>query len=456
MHSLEALLDRAHGRREAGLADYRTFLSIPSISGFSEHAGDVARAAQWLADYLTRLGMQRVDIIKTPLHPMVCGEWLGAPGKPTVLVYGHYDVQPIDPEYEWITPPFAGDIRDEAIYARGAADMKGSLWALLTALECFETPPVNLKFLLEGEEEIGSPSMEGFLAAHRDRVEADIVLNLDGNMHSAEQPSITFSLRGLAYFELEIWGPERDLHSGMFGGAILNPIQALCELIAGMHDAQGRVMLPGFYDTVRPLEAEERALLAQVSLTEEDWRATTGVPASWGEEGYTILERIGVRPTIEVNGIVGGFIGEGSKTVLPARALAKISTRLVADQDAAAIRAQLEAYITAHAPAAIRWELRELSHGPGSTMDLHSPFMKTAQAALTTVFGKAPVFKREGGSVPIVGMLQQALGVDSIMLGFCLPDAFIHSPNEKQHLPTLFRGIDVYIHFLHGLATRAE
>ncbi len=440
--------------RERFLSEYREFLAIPSISTLPEHTSDIQRAAEWLAAGLRRCGMTEVEILPTAGAPVVHAEWLNAPGKPTVLVYGHYDVQPVDPLDEWHSDPFAAEIRDDCIYARGASDMKGQIAALLFSLEALagQGPfPVNLRFLLEGEEEIGSPHLAAFIGTHRDRLACDVVLNCDAGIHAPDHPSIVYALRGLAYFELEVRGPQKDLHSGMFGGSIRNPIHVLCELIAGMHDAQGRVTLPGFYDAVRELDAEERAQLARAPYSDAQWLAMTGAPGLFGETGYSTIERVGARPTLDVNGIWGGFTGQGAKTVLPARASAKISMRLVADQKPEDIHGQLEAYLRTHAPKEITWTLRRHSSGPGAIMDRHSPYMRAAVDALRTVFGAEPFFKREGGSVPVVGLMQQMLGVDSIMLGFALPDDGIHGPNERQHLPTLFKGVETYIRFLGSL-----
>lgn len=458
MITLNHALANARALRESGLSKYKDLLAIPSISALPEHRLDVERTAQWLGAELERIGMERTEVIATESHPVVCAEWLGAPGKPTILVYGHYDVQPVDPLDEWNTPPFEPTICGDDLFARGAADMKGALWAFLTVVEAFMpegAPPVNLRFLLDGDEEVGSPHMTTFLTGHRDRLDADVVLNLDGGIHSPKQPSIVYALRGLAYFEIEIRGPGHDLHSGAFGGSVHNPIQVLCELVAGMHDADGRITLPGFYDSVRSLDEEERAALARLPFDDEAWRGMAGAPALWGEQGYTTVERVGARPSLDLNGIVGGFIGEGPKTVLPARAMAKLSMRLVADQDPVGIYDQLRAYLRDNMPGTVTWELRELAHGPGAIMDRHSLYMQTAHDALETTFGVRPLFKREGGSVPIVGILQKELGLDSIMMGFCLPDSGVHGPNEKQHLPTLFKGIEAYARFLDGLGSRA-
>jgi len=452
---LKQALDFARGNQARFLNEFKAVLGIPSISTLPERRDDVRRTAEWLVDALRGLGIEKAGAVATPGHPIVYGEWLHAAGKPTVLIYGHYDVQPVDPLDEWTSKPFEPAERDGNLYARGASDMKGSIVAFLKAIESLRAAgglPVNLRFLLEGEEEIGSPNLPDFIAQHKDMLKADVALNCDGQILRPDLPSLTYALRGLAYFEVEVHGPKQDLHSGMFGGAVHNPAQVLCELIAGMHDADNRVTLPGFYDTVRPLDAEERAALAKAPVTDDDWKTLAGVKALWGEKGYTATECTGARPTLEVNGIVGGFTGEGAKTVLPARALAKISTRLVADQEPAAIREQFCAYMRAHAPETVTWEVRELSHGDGAIMDRHSPPMQAAVRALHETFGAEPIFKREGGSVPVVAMMQKQLGFDSVMMGFGLPDDNIHAPNEKQHLATWYKGIEAFIRFLTVLA----
>jgi acetylornithine deacetylase/succinyl-diaminopimelate desuccinylase-like protein len=455
MDRMENAVSRLRKEKDRITAEYRELLAIPSISTLPAHAEDVLRAAQWLAAHLRVLKMDRVEIMETAKHPIVYAEWLNAPGKPTVLVYGHYDVQPADPLDEWDSDPFAAEIRGDNIYARGASDMKGQLFAFLKALEALlrdGTPPVNLKFLLEGEEEIGSPNLPGFIETHRDMLQCDFVLNCDAGIHAPDRPSIVYSLRGLAYFEIAVQGPGHDLHSGIFGGTVRNPIHVLTEVIAGMHDEKGRVTLPGFYDRVRPLDEEEREMLAAAPFEETQWLEMTGAAAVYGEEGYTTLERAGARPTLDVNGIWGGFMGEGAKTVLPAKASAKLSMRLVPDQRPEDIEGQLRAYLESAMPDGVSWKLEGHSFGPGAVMDRKSPWMRAAAEALTEVFGTAPYFKREGGSVPVVGLLQKKLGADSIMLGFALADDGIHGPNEKQHLPTLFRGMETYVRFLESIA----
>jgi len=454
MSARDAALEFAKSNRDRFLEEYKSLLRIPSISTLPEHKNDVLHTAKWLVEQLTAIGLEKVSIMPTGGHPVVYAESKPVPDKPVVLVYGHYDVQPVDPLDEWITPPFEPAVRGDYIHARGASDMKGQIFAQIKALESLTKHgdfPCTLKYLLEGEEEVGSPHLAPFIDEHRDLLACDFVLNCDSGIHQADMPGIVYSLRGLAYFELEVRGPRNDLHSGLFGGSVHNPAQALCELIAGMHDDKGRVTLPGFYDKVRPLEAEERESLAKLPYSDEEWMAMTGAPGLWGEEGYTSLERIGARPTLEVNGMISGFTGEGSKTVLPAKAMAKISMRLVADQEPSEIRDQLCAYLRAKAPGTVEWEVRELVHGKGAIMDRKSSYMQAAMKALEIVFGKEPVFKREGGSVPIVALFQEKLGVDSVMLGFALPDDGIHGPNERQYLPNFFRGIDTYIHFMTSL-----
>lgn len=454
MSPIDAALVHAETHRERFLDELKELLAIPSISTLPEHAPDVLRTADWMAAQLSALGMDAVEIIPTPGHPVVYGEWLRAPGKPTVLVYGHYDVQPADPLDEWDTPPFEPTVRGEHLYARGASDMKGQIFAQLKAMESLHAQgdyPVNIKYLLEGEEEIGSPNLGAFIEANRERLACDVVLNCDSMIHGPDLPSITYGLRGLAYFEIEAHTARKDLHSGRFGGSVPNPIHELARLIHGLHDAEGRVTLPGFYDKVRPLDAEERAELARVPYSDAEWLEMSTASALRGEAGYTTIERVGARPALDLNGIWGGFTGAGAKTVLPAKAFAKLSVRLVADQDVNEIKAMLQAYLDANAAEGVRVVLHQHSAGAGAIMDRSSRHMAAACAALRKVFGVAPIFTREGGSVPVVAMMQQMLGVDSIMLGFALPSDGIHGPNEKQYLPNTWKGIETYIRFLAGL-----
>ena len=332
--------------------------------------------------------------------------------------------------------------------------MKGQVIAVLSAIEAIQKVsklPVNVKFILEGEEEIGSPNLTEFLQEHKDLLASDFALNPDAGMIAADIPTIVYALRGLAYFELRVFGPAHDLHSGLFGGVVHNPAQALCELIAGMHDSNGRITLPGFYDRVHELPDEERSELSRLPMDEQYYRQQMGVSQTWGETGFTPIERVGARPTLEVNGLLAGFTGKGSKTVIPSHAMAKISMRLVPDQDPAEVHQQLIQYMEQNAPPTIQWEIVPMAGGPASMSDPHHPATEALASALETVWGKRPVYKREGGSVPVVGDMQKILSVESVLTGFGLPDDNLHAPNEKLHLPTWYQGIDALIHFFYNL-----
>ena len=449
---LQGALDYAAGNRQRTLEALQDFVRIPSISTDPAAVDDMQHAAEWVASQLRALGMQNVAIYATPKHPVVYGEWLEAGDDwPTVLIYGHYDVQPAEPLELWDSPAFEPTLRGENLYGRGASDMKGQIIASLKAVEAYvgtSHPPVNLKFIIEGEEEIGSPNLEAFIAEHKDLLACDVAFNPDSGMIGAEIPTITYGLRGLAYFEIRLIGPSQDLHSGLFGGAVHNPAQVLCELVAGMHDDQGRVTLPGFYDPVRPLSAEERAELARLPQDEGFYLDGSGAPELFGEASYTPVERVGARPTLEVNGLLSGFTGEGSKTVLPAKAMAKISMRLVPDQTPEEVQRQLIAYLEANAPATVTWELLDLASSPASITDRQIPGVQAFSQALEDTWGVRPVFKREGGSIAVVAQMQDLLGVESVLTGFGLPDDNLHAPNEKLHLPTFYRGIEAIIQFL--------
>jgi acetylornithine deacetylase/succinyl-diaminopimelate desuccinylase-like protein len=435
--------------------DLIEFVSIPSISTDPTARPAMQRAAQWVASRLRNLGMNNIEIYPTPGHPVVYGEWLEAgANKPTALMYGHYDVQPAEPLELWRTPPFEPTRKGDNLFGRGATDMKGQVTASLKAVEALMRTgrfPINIKFIIEGEEEIGSPSLGPFIQDHKDLLACDFAVNPDTVMVAADIPSITYGLRGMAYFELRLTGPDHDLHSGLYGGVIHNPAQVLCELIAGMHEPQGRVSLPGFYDRVRELSSEERLELARLPIDEAAFLKQTGAPALYGEAGYSATERVGARPTLEVNGLLAGFTGEGSKTVLPAKAMAKISTRLVPDQDPEEVHQQLRSYLESHVPPTVHWELIEITGGPATITDIHIPAVAALSDAFYAVWGRRPVFRREGGSVPVVAQMQQILGVESVLTGFALPDDNQHAPNEKVHLPTFERGIQALIHFFMNL-----
>jgi acetylornithine deacetylase/succinyl-diaminopimelate desuccinylase-like protein len=448
-------LEYAHQNQETFLNNLKSLVSIPSVSTSPEHQTDMQQAAEWIAGYLRRLGMDRVQVMPTAGHPVVYAEWLKAgAGQTTVLIYGHYDVQPAEPLELWKTGAFQPTLNGENLFGRGASDMKGQVIAALSAVESIvkQGPlPVNVKFIIEGEEEIGSPSLTPFLEAHKDLLACDFALNPDAGMIAADVPTIVYGLRGLAYFELHVYGPAHDLHSGLYGGVVHNPAQAICELIAGMHDAQGRVTLPGFYDSVVPLSEQERSELARLPMDDAYYLNQTGAAQNWGEAGYTPTERVGGRPTLEVNGLLSGFTGKGSKTVLPGEAMAKISMRLVPNQDPEEVHQQLRRYLEEKAPKTIRWELIAFGGGPASITDPQVPGAKALARGLEQVWNIRPVFKREGGSIPVVADMQKILGIESVLTGFGLPDDNLHAPNEKLHLPTWYKGIDALINFFYNL-----
>lgn len=427
------------------------FIKIPSISTDSERAADVQNAAKHIARKLTDIGIEHVEVFPTVKHPIVYGEYLHAGAEqPTVLIYGHYDVQPIDPVELWTSSAFEPELKGDELFARGASDMKGQVFASVAAVESIlksGTFPINIKFILEGEEEIGSPHFKDFLVKHKDLLKADIALNPDSGMLSKDQPAIVYGLRGMSYMEINVYGPTRDLHSGLYGGAIHNPAQVLCELISKMHDTDGRITLPGFYDRVIPLSEEERQELSRQNLNDQYFCEQTGVAQLWGEKGYTALERAGARPTLEVNGFLSGFTGEGSKTIIPAKAMAKISTRLVPNQKPEEVMQQMKAFLNENAPATVRWDIKEISTGSPSLSDITLPETKAMFMALQEVWGVDPIYKREGGSISVVADMQEVLGIDSVLTGFGLPDDNIHSPNEKLDLPTWHKGVQALIHF---------
>lgn len=444
----------AESQSEFFLSDLKEFIRIPSISTDLDKKSDMEKAASWLSARLKSIGMQSVQIIPTEGHPVVYGECICAtPNAPTVLIYGHYDVQPADPLELWNADPFEPTQRGDNLYARGASDMKGQVAASIYAIEAIMkagNPPVHIKFMIEGEEEIGSTHLNAFMESHKELLACDVALNPDTGMIAADVPTITYALRGLAYFEIRVYGPGHDLHSGLFGGVVHNPAQVLCELIAGMHDDRGRITLPGFYDRVRALSQEEKEALAQLPMDTSYYLKQTGAPDLFGESGYTPIERVGARPTLDVNGLYSGFTGQGSKTVIPAWAMAKVSMRLVPDQDPNEVKQQLEQYLQERAPHTVRWEIITFSSGTASISDIHHPAIMSLEKAFESTWGKPPLFKREGGSVPVVGNMQRLLGVESVLTGFGLSDDNIHAPNEKLHLPTWYKGISTLIHFFYN------
>ena len=446
----ETALHYAHQNKEHFLDDFKQILRIPSVSTEPNHNQDIQSAAEWIATQLNDLGMTNVSVFPTAKHPIVYGEMLDSPGAPVILIYGHYDVQPVDPLNLWMTGPFEPEIRGDNIYARGASDMKGQNLVMLKAVESLVKTggiPVNIKWLFEGEEEIGSPNLSSFIADHKKLLASDFALNPDSGMIGKEYPTITYALRGLAYFELRVYGPKHDLHSGIYGGVVHNPAIALAEIVAGMHDASGHITLPGFYDKVMKLNKEDLDEMTRLPINDNHFLEMTGVPALYGEKGFSANERTGARPTLDVNGMLSGFVGEGSKTVIPAWAMAKISMRLVPDQDPEEVHQQFIQYLEKSAPRDIRWELNVMAGGSASISDRNNKGVLAMAKALETVWGTPPFFRREGGSIPVVKDMQNILGIESIITGFGLPDDNVHAPNEKMDLPSWYRGIDAIIHF---------
>lgn len=452
---LQQALDYAHKNHSRFLNSLSDFLSIPSISTSADHRQDMHKAAEWCKKELEQIGVQRAEIFNTPGHPVVYGEYIIKElTAPTILIYGHYDVQPPEPLELWDGDPFIARKVGDELFARGASDMKGQIIACFVAVETLiqqNNLPVNVKFLLEGEEEIGSPNLGAFLADRKQLLSCNVVLNPDTGMIAPDIPSITYGLRGLAYFEVTIFGPSQDLHSGSFGGLVHNPAQVLCELIAKMHDDKGRVTLPGFYDHVRSISPEEHAELARLPMDAEFFEQVTGVSELWGEEGFIPVERVGARPTLEVNGLYAGFTGSGSKTIIPAKAMAKISMRLVPDQDPHEVYRQLNQFMEENAPETVRWDIIPMAGGFPSMANPQHPATQALYRALQSVWNIRPMYKREGGSIPVVAEMQKILGVESILCGFGLPDDNTHSPNERLLISNWHRGIDALIHFFFNM-----
>jgi acetylornithine deacetylase/succinyl-diaminopimelate desuccinylase-like protein len=453
--NMEKVISFIESNKDRYLTELKEFLAIPSVSSQTAHNSDIQRCAQWVADHMRMIGMNNVQVMPTPGHPVVYSEWLSAPGAPTVLFYGHYDVQPVDPLNLWDSPPFEMSIRGEKIFARGSADDKGQVFIHFKGIEALlkqhGTLPVNVKMLIEGEEEVGSANLESFVKGHKDLLKADLVLISDSSMFAKDVPSICYALRGLSYLEIEINGPNRDLHSGSFGGSVHNPIQALSEMIASLHDKNGKVTIPGLYKDVRPLSKAERDAFKNLPFSEKKYAKELGVKELYGEKGFTSLERVWARPTLECNGIWGGYTGEGAKTVLPAKAFAKISCRLVPDQDSMTIAKLVEKHLKKIAPKTIDVQVRFLHGGEAAITPIDSAGVKAAVAALEKGFGKKPLYQREGGSIPIVVQFKKLLGLDTVLLGFGLPDENAHSPNEFLNIDNFFGGIRTSVHFFNEL-----
>lgn len=419
-------------------------IRIPSISSLKEHQPDMYRAAEYWKKILLEAGADKAEIFETPGNPVTYAEKIIDPALPTVLVYGHMDVMPVDPLEKWITPPFEPEIRDGKIYARGADDDKGQGFMHAKAFEYMVSTnslPCNVKFMIEGEEEIGSPNLGKWCEEHRDMLKSDIILVSDTSMIAPDKPSITTGLRGLAYWQVEVTGPVRDLHSGLFGGAVANPINELSKLIAQMVDEKGKITIPGFYDDVLEVSPEERALLAQAPFDEQAYMKALDISQLAGEQGYSTMERTGIRPSFDVCGIWGGYTGEGAKTVLPSKAYAKISTRLVPNQQHHKIEKLFKDHLEAIAPESVKVEVTYLHGGQGYVCPIDLPAYRAAEKAYQEVYGKRPVPVRSGGSIPIISTFEQVLGVKSILMGFGLESDAIHSPNENFPLEQFFNGI---------------
>ena len=435
------------------LEGLKTFLRIPSISTLSEHKPDIQKAGEFVKSELAKAGLQQAQLIEGEGNPLVYAEWLGAPGKPTILFYGHYDVQPPDPLDEWRSPPFEPAIRNDNIYARGSADDKGQTYILIKAVEGLLKQhgrlPVNVKFLIEGEEEVGGEHIESYVASKPARIKADAAVICDTEMFAPELPTICVGLRGIVYGELIVQGADHDLHSGVYGGAAPNPIQAIAEILSTLKDREGHIRITGFYDRVQQPSQKERTAWARLPFDEQEYKhKEVGVKELVGEPEVPLFERLWARPTLEVHGIRGGFTGEGAKTVIPARALAKLSMRLVADQRPDEATAQLKKAVAAACPKGVTAEFKPIHSAPPSLVNPDNKFIQAAAEAMKQVFGKETVYIRSGGSIPIVAAFDASLGIPSVMMGFGLPDDNLHAPNEKMHLPNFFRGIEAVARYL--------
>ena len=428
------------------------FVRFPSVSGQPKHASDIRRCSAWLGNHLKRIGLERVKVVPTRQHPVVYGEWLHAPFRPTVLIYGHYDVQPPEPVTEWTSPPFNPTVRGNNLYGRGASDDKGQLLTHIKAIEGYLRPmgrlPINVKCLFEGEEEIGSPHLMGFIRRNRRALAADVAVISDSPMLGINRPSLTYSVRGQLGLELELRGPGRDLHSGNFGGAVHDPLQALCELVAQLHDRNGRVTIPGFYSRVRRCSETERGYMRRNGPTDEQILRDAETETGWGEHGYSLYERVAVRPSLTINGISGGYEGTGGKGVIPSRALAKLSFRLVPDQEPREIEALFRQHLARITPHTVRSIVRTNQSASPAVVGRRHLTLRSAAVAYRNAFGRTPVFTRAGGSMPVVSMLQSELAIPTVLMGFGLPDDRVHAPNEKFHLPNFYKGIETSIWFL--------
>jgi acetylornithine deacetylase/succinyl-diaminopimelate desuccinylase-like protein len=448
---MEKILSFIESNQERYLAELKELIAIPSVSSQTERKPEMRRTAEWLKTHMTNIGLQNAQILETEGHPVVYADWLEAPGKPTILVYGHYDVQPEDPVELWKTPPFEATVRDGNLYARGTADDKGQIFIHLKAIEAYlkngSRLPLNIKIIFEGEEEIGSDNLGKFVRTHKALLNADLIVISDSDMFAKDVPSITYALRGIAYMEVEVTGPNTDLHSGSFGGVLHNPIQALTEMIASLHDKNGRITVKGMYDDVRPLTNAERTAFKKLPWNDKKYAKSLGIKKLYGEKGFTTLERLWARPTLECNGIWGGYTGEGAKTVLPSKAFAKISMRIVPDQSSEKIAKLFEKHLKAIAPKTVDVKVRNLHGGEPAITPIESPGVQAAVAALEKGFGKKPLYQRDGASIPIIVDFKKLLGIDSVLLGFGIPEENAHAPNEFIILDNFFGGIKTIAHY---------
>jgi len=448
---LEPIIKFIKNNHNLYVEELQTFLRIPSISTLQENNGDMKHCAAFVAEKLKSAGMSRVEIFPTEGHPIVYGEWLGAPGKPTVLIYGHYDVQPVDPVELWESPPFDPIIKGDKIFARGATDDKGQVYIHIKSVEAFfkvkGSLPLNVKFIIEGEEEIGSEHLSGFIEQHKDLLKCDAVLISDTSLYEAGIPTITYGLRGLSYMEIEITGPNKDLHSGSFGGAVANPINVLAEMIAKLHDKNGKITIPGFYGDVLPLTKEEKKNFQRLNFSDKNFAKELGVKELAGEAKFSTLERLWVRPTLDCNGIIGGFTGKGAKTVIASHACAKISMRLVPNQDPKKIAKIFTKYIKSITPKSVKVKITDLHGAYPSLSPLTGKAMKAAAVSMEKAFGKKTVFMREGGSIPVVATFQRMLKSPSVLMGFGLNSENLHSPNEHFSLTHFQLGIQSSAYF---------
>ncbi len=442
----------AHANRRQFVAELKEFIRFPSVSSDPRRAADLNRCAQWLARHLQRIGLDRVRVVPTRGNPIVYASWLRAPGRPTLIIYGHYDVLPGEPLREWHTPPFTPTLKNDDLYARGAADDKGQLFSHVKAMESYlkssRALPVNVKCIFEGEEEIGSPHLTAFIERNKRALRADAAVISDTRMLAPDRPAISYAQRGGLRAELEVKGPPHELHSGNFGGAVHNPLQALCEMIAGLHDAHGRVAIPGFYDDVRRWGEKERAFMAGTGPTDEQILQDAKVERGWGESGFSLYERTTIRPALTLNGMAGGHHGRGAKSIIPARAIAKLSFRLVPDQHPEKVAQLFRDHIARITPPAVRSSVRTFSAIKPALVNRNHPAVRAAAFAYKKGFGSPPVFLRSGGSIPVVTTFQEKLGVPVVLMGFGLPDDNIHAPNEKFHLPNFYNAIATSIWYL--------